>query len=190
MNERRAPRRRRPPPPEMRNRPDISRKSRPLPPQDGNVIPFRQNVPKKLQRRNENLIIYYDQLRNMISFEVVFTFILIAFAAIFATAIHANNTNIQTQINRAQQELRTQQVNVATLTDQLSERYTSYELERIARERLGMAFPDPSHIINITVHRQGTVMLNVTDDLLPQENHFWQDITAFIRTTIDRIFGG
>jgi len=188
MNERRAPKRRRPPPPERRNRPDISRAPKPIP--DDNVIQFRQNVPRKLQRRNENLIIYYDQLRNLISFEVVLTFILIAFAAIFATAIHANNTNIQTQINRAQQELRAQQVNVATLTDQLSERYTSYELERIASERLGMAFPDPSQIINITVHRQGTTMLNVTDDLLPQENHFWQDIRAFIRTTIDRIFGG
>ncbi|MCL2216073.1 MAG: hypothetical protein FWB91_03525 [Defluviitaleaceae bacterium] len=181
MTERRAPRRKPPPPPDI---------SRGLKPKGGKIIPFRQNVPKKLSRRNENLIIYYDQLRNLISFEMIVTFVLIAFAAIFATAIHAYNTNIQTGISRANQELRTYRTTVFNLTDQLSERYTSYEIERIASERLGMAFPDPSQIIHIEVHRQGTIMMNVTDDLLPPENRFWQDVTGFVRNMINRIFGG
>ena len=193
MDEPRIPRRqpmRRPPHDDLRRRrpADISRAQKK--PQ-GKVLQFRnKKVPVQLLRRNENLIIYYDQLRNMLSFELLATLMVIAFAALFATAVHATNTNVQMEINRAQRDLRIYQEANAALNSMLSDRYTAVEIERMATERLGMMFPDPSQVINIEVHRQGGVMMNVTDYLVPQENYFWQDILAFLRGLLDRIFGG
>ena len=189
--ERRTPRdpRRRPPPssdPRRRRPADISRAPKPPP---GNVIPFRQNIPKKLARRNENLVIYYDQLRNVISLEIIVTFALVVFAAVFVTGFHALNTGVSTEITRATQQLRSYQTNVFNLTAQLADRYTSYEIERVATERLDMGFPDPSQIIHIEVHRQGTVML-VPDYLVAQPITFWQSVSNFISDTINNIFGG
>ena len=190
MNERGEPRepRRRPPPSAGRRRHDISRTPKPQQRPD-NVIPFRQNIPKKLSRSNENLVIYYDQLRNVISFELVITFALVVFAAVFVTGFHALNTGVSTEITRANQQLRSYQASVFNLNAQLADRYTSYEIERIATERLGMSFPDASQIVHIEVHRQGTVML-VTDYLVAPTVTFWDSVGNFIRDTINNIFGG
>ncbi|MCL2839602.1 MAG: hypothetical protein FWE05_02425 [Defluviitaleaceae bacterium] len=174
---------------ERKRRTDISRAPRKSKPR-GEIIPFRQNIPKKLSRRNENLVIYYDQLRTVITLEMILTFVLIAVAAIFVTAIHAYNANVSTEISSRNQYLRNLQSQVFSLEEQLSDRYTSYEIERIATQQLGMAFPDQSQIHLIEVHRQGTVGMSVAEYILPPENHFWQDVTSFVRSTVNNIFGG
>ena len=82
-----------------------------------------------------------------------------------------------------------QNLNV-TLREHLSERYTNYEIERIATERLGMARPDPSQVIEIYVPRFSYVVLNTDDDIMPRENYFWREIVTFLSGIADRIFGG
>jgi len=181
MDAERKPRRRRKRPVDVSRAPKKKR---------GEIINFNRRIPKTIRRKNENIIIYTNQLRNMVSFEVLMTLVVIIFASIFATAVHANITNVQTSITRAQRELRDYQNQVTTLNHLLQERYTSEEIERIAINDLGMNFPDASQIINIEVHRQGTVMLNLSDHLLVQETSIWQDVRIFFRAMLDRIYGG
>jgi len=178
---RRAPKRR--PPPGSGKRRDIAK-----PQKRGEIIPFRSNVPRKLSRRNENVIIYYDQLRNVLSWELMLTLLLITFAGLFMAAVHANNTNMTREFTRHQATLLNLEVEVSHLQEQLTERYTTYEIRNSAME-LGMMDVDPSQIIHISVPRQSTVMLNIEDHTTLTEPSFWDGIFDFLRATLDRVFG-
>ena len=142
-----------------------------------------------LKQHGRDVIIHSGQMSRVFSLELIITLLLIVAAAIFSTAIHVNNAGTQAEITRANRALLEYQRTAFAMRSQLTEQHTSYEIERLATE-LGMMIPDPSQIINITVSRQGIVQLNHADYFRPTENYFWQDITSFIRRTIDRIFGG
>jgi len=180
-----APRR----PPRRKPTPGGKKRDIAKPQKRGEVLPFRANVPRKLARRNENVIIYYDQLRNVLSWELMVTLLLVAFAGLFMAAVHANNTNMTNELTRHQAQLLSLEVQVGTLREQLSDRYTTYEIQSAAEERLGMMPPDPSQIIHISVPRQGSVTLSSVDPEAPPEDTFWGGIMAFLRGTVDRVFG-
>jgi len=118
------------------------------------------------------------------------TLVLILVGGLSGAVAAAQITNTEREINAAR-NLRThyQGLNV-TLREQVSDRYTNYEIERIASERLGMARPDPSQVIEIYVPRHSYVVLNTADYIMPQENYFLQEIMTFLTGITNRIFGG
>jgi len=160
------------------------------PKKQGVVIPFNAAVPRTLERRDARFIIYVNQLRSVFAKELIITFILIILVGIGSTAIHAQITNVQREIRVARFHLGRQSEINFTLDTQLAERYTVYEIEWIATERLGMARPDLSQIIDIYVSRQDMVTLNTAYYVLPQENYFWREIVTFVQILVGRIFGG
>jgi len=142
-----------------------------------------QRPPRKRHGAAKNNVIAIPQRggrRLFASWRVVVTLVLIFAVALGSALTFANIASVESQIVRARNDrMRYQQATMA-LRDQASERYTREEIERIARERLGMTWPDPSQIIEIYVPRQSYVVLNTDEDVLPGQNYFWQGIVSFI----------
>lgn len=150
----------------------------------------RTNLPQVLVRGNVIFILRNDIRKWLIPWRMVIS-ILFIFAGAMGTAITAAHiANTEVQINRARAERTRYQYLNATLADQVNERYTREEVERIASERLGMFRPDPSQIIEINVPLQSYVHLNTAAHVLPGQNYFWQEIVNFVNGIVDRIFGG
>lgn len=156
----------------------------------GKILLFNPNAPQKLVAKDT---IYYKYMESLKSFplkKLAITFFIILIGGIGSAAFQARNTTIQTEINRAEREFRAYQTENFRLESQLQERYTHYEIERMATERLGMSFPDPSQVVNIYVPRIGGVTLNTDEYVLPRHNYFWQDMRNFLLGILNQIFGG
>jgi len=156
----------------------------------GKVIPFDPNAPIVLVTKNTIFTVYRESIKNFPWVRLGITFIIILIGGIGSAAFQARNANIQRDINRATRQLRDYQDSNFALEQQLQERYTFYEIERIATERLGMSHPDASQIVNIYVPRVGGVTLNTADYALPQHNYFWNDVSNFFSGLFNSIFGG
>jgi cell division protein FtsL len=152
--------------------------------------PFDPNMPTVFVAKDTIYTVYRDKVKNWTWLKLAVTFVVILLGGLGSAAFQARNANIQTEINRAERSLREFQNENFTLEQQLQERYTFYEIERIAIERLGMSHPDASQIISIYVPRVGGVTLNTADYALPQHNYFWNDVSNFFTNFFDRIFGG
>lgn len=148
-----------------------------------------ENAPMKLESKDTVFIVYRERLKNFPWKKLTITFVVIMLGGIGSAVFQARNANIQNDIARAERTLREYQNANFEMTSRLQERYTFYEIERLAAERLGMAFPDPSQIVNIEVPRVGGVTLNTVDYALPQQNYFWRDIRSFFSGIINSIFG-
>lgn len=137
--------------------------------------------------------VYQKSVRSIKEFpwkKLAVTFALILLGGVGSAVFHARNANIQTEINRAERSLRHYLDTNFIREEELRERYTFHEIERIATERLGMAFPDASQVIIINVPRVGGVMLNTADYVLPRRNYFREDVVNFFTGIFNRIFGG
>jgi len=148
------------------------------------------NAPQRLVSRDTIYYKFLESYKNLPLKKLGFTFILILLGGVGSAVFGARNANIQTEINRASNELRTIHAENFAAESQLSERYTFFEIERIASERLGMSVPEPSQIITISVPRVGGVTLNTDDHVLPQHNYFWDDVKNFVSGIFNQIFGG
>ncbi|MCL1862378.1 MAG: hypothetical protein FWF78_02300 [Defluviitaleaceae bacterium] len=158
--------------------------------QKGQVIPFDPNAPKKLISGNKVYIVSREAWQNFPWKKLAFTFFVILLGGVGSAAFQARNTNIRTDINTLERQLRTLNADNFALESQLQDRYTFAEIERIATERLGMSHPDASQIINIHVPRVGGVTLNTADYALPQHNYFWSDVREFLTGFFNQFFGG
>jgi cell division protein FtsL len=155
-----------------------------------NVIPIDPNAPQRLESRTKIFIVYAERLRNFPWKKLTVTFLVILFGGIGSAWFQARNSNIEQEITVARRNLTSIEATNVTLDSQLQSRYTHIEIERIASERLGMAAPDISQIISIYVPRLGGVTLNTAEDVLPQHNYFWNDVSDFFAEFFNRIFGG
>ena len=124
--------------------------------------------------------------------KLAISFAIILIGGIGSAATHAQVTNTQNAINARDRQLHAVRTENFQLSETLRERYTFYEIERMAHERLGMAMPDPSQIVIINVPRIGGVTLNPDDSAVQPTtpNYFMQEIRIFVSGIFDRMFGG
>ncbi|MCL2047230.1 MAG: cell division protein FtsL [Defluviitaleaceae bacterium] len=148
------------------------------------------NAPVVLENRYARFVIYKERLKNFPLKKITVTLLLVLVGGIGSAWFQAQNSNTQVAINAASRQLRSIQAENATLRASLQERYTPAEIERIAQERLGMSAPDPAQVVNIYVPRLGGVTLNNDEDVLPQHNYFWSDVTRHLSESMNRLFGG
>ncbi|MCL2197902.1 MAG: hypothetical protein FWB80_03160 [Defluviitaleaceae bacterium] len=156
----------------------------------GTILPFDPNAPVKLVSKTRVYIVSREALQSFPWKKLAFTFFVILICGVGSAAFQARNTNIQTEINRLDRELRTINADNFALESRLQDRSTFAEIERIATERLGMSFPDASQVRNIYVPRVGGVTLNTADYALPQHNYFWNDVREFLTGFFNQLFGG
>jgi cell division protein FtsL len=121
---------------------------------------------------------------------MVFTLLLIFVCALGSALISAQMTTTRHEVTLARQRRDAQLDANRTLAGQIPQPYTLEEIERIARERLDMARPDPSQIIYINVPPISHVVFNPYADVLPQSTTFWEEIGTFFRGIVNRVFGG
>ena len=114
------------------------------------------------------------------------TLVIVMVGGVGLAATQARIVYTQRYIAAAEQQLMGVQSEIIVLRENLAERYTHYEIERIASERLGMSMPDPAQIFDIYVPRVGGVVMNIADYAIPRHNYFWEEIVNFI----SGIFGG
>ncbi|MCL1883633.1 MAG: hypothetical protein FWF81_07785 [Defluviitaleaceae bacterium] len=164
-----------------------------------NFEKLQENIPQKpmqdpdspyiLETRDKRFTIYRDRIRNFPWLRLSITFAIILIGGVGSAWFQARNTNLGREIILAERELQTYANANFGLNSELQELYTSYEIERIARERLGMSHPDASQVININVPRVGSVTLNVDEHALPQQNYFWNNVSNFLSGLLGQIFG-
>jgi len=117
--------------------------------------------------------------------------LLLAFGGILSTVLaSAHIAQTEMQITAARSSRVSYQSTNINLRQMVEERYTTYEIERLASERLGMSRPDPAQIIEIYVPRHSYVVLNTAEYALPRQNYFWQDIQGFISGFFSQFFRG
>ena len=153
-----------------------------------NKIFNNSNSPKVVQRGNILFVIAKSGLEIPFAFGI--TLVIIFIGAIGSAMSHAQITNTEQAIVAARAALVSYQNDNTTLEAQIFNRYTTDEIERIARLYLGMEFPDPSQIIDIYVPRLDNVVLNIDENILPREVSFWQSTTEFISGLFNRMLGG
>ncbi|MCL2386220.1 MAG: hypothetical protein FWC89_01605 [Defluviitaleaceae bacterium] len=163
---------------------------KPLKKPTGQVIQIDPRAPIKLESKDTVFIVYRTALKNFPWKKLAATFLIILFGGIGSAATQARVANTQNDVSRAEATLRYYQAANVVAAARLQEHYTWDEIERIARYRLGMSLPDQSQIINISVPRQGGVVLNTDDTALPQYNYFWHDSIRLLSGLINQIFGG
>ena len=140
-----------------------------------------ERLPEIRKRGNVLFIINKDTRRFKLSWRMTFTLLLVFFVALGSTFTGEQLLILQNQINSYNRALRTQRDANWNLENQIRTMYTRTELERLASERLGMAYPDPSQRFFIDVPRQSHVELNTADYLLPTQNYFFRNLWNFIR---------
>ena len=150
----------------------------------------RDNSPRIRIRGDARFIIYVNQLRDIFSWQLVVSLLLVLVGGLGTLAIHVHVANVENQIFHARSALQQAQIDIFTLESLLDERYTDFEIEWIATERLGMNFPDPSQIIEIYVPRQGGITLNTIMHEPPPENYLAVELRHFLAGILNRIFGG
>ena len=150
----------------------------------------RGNMPRIRIRDDARFIIYVNQLRDIFSWQLVVSLLIVLVGGLGTLAIHAHVTSVENQIFHARSALQQAQIDVFTLESLLDERYTDFEIEWIATDRLGMNFPDPSQIIEIEVPRQGGITLNTIMHEPPPENYLAIELRHFLAGILNRIFGG
>jgi len=148
----------------------------------------RPNMPRILRRGNVFFIMPIDSRGFYIPWLKVITVLLIFFGGMMIALTYAHLSNTRGQILVARRDLLAYQEANSSMRSQIFDRHTADEIERIARERLGMEFPDPSQIFEIYVTPRDTVVLNTAVYVLPQENYFWQGITNFVSGLVNRVF--
>lgn len=162
-------------------------KDRPKP--EEKVIPFNSNAPKILVTRTERFTVVGEKFKNFPWKLLTVTFIIILLGGIGSATFQAFNADIRREITRSERQLRDYRNANFALEQNLQERYTRYEIERMATA-LGMTHPDPSQVISIYVPRVGGVTLNVAEYALPRHNYFWNDVREFLGGLVNQIFGG
>jgi len=117
--------------------------------------------------------------RHIITFKTVFTLLVIFVGAIFVTISSAMIGDINVKINDKRAKLQNQREVNAALRAQSTQKYTLEEVERLARENLGMNKPDPSQIIYINVPKQSYVV--ISDDIISAEDSisWWDKLSRF-----------
>ena len=150
----------------------------------------RGDAPRIRVRGDARFIIYVNQLRDIFSWQLIISLLLVLVGGLGTLAIHVHVANVENQIFHARSALQQAQIDIFTLESLLDERYTDFEIEWIATERLGMNFPDTSQIIEIYVPRQGGITLNTIMHEPPPENYLAVELRHFLAGILNRIFGG
>jgi cell division protein FtsL len=148
------------------------------------------NAPRTLESEEFRYIILPRSIADFPWKKLAITFAVVLIGGIGSAATQARIANTENDIATLERELRTYQAEIISLNAQIQESYTFVEIERLATERLGMAFPNASQIIEIDVPRVGGVTLNTADYVLPRHNYFLHDIRDFFTGLINQIFGG
>ena len=149
-----------------------------------------RNIPRIRIRGDARFIIYVNQLRDIFSWQLIVSLFLVLIGGLGTLAIHVQVAGVENEIFQARSSLQQAQIDIFTLESLLDERYTDFEIEWIAIERLGMNFPDPSQIIEIEVPRQGGITLNTIMHEPPPENYLAVELRHFLAGILNRIFGG
>ena len=118
------------------------------------------------------------------------TFVLIFIGGLSGAVAAAQISNTEVLISQARSQRTYYQALNTTLREQVSERYTNDEIERMASERLGMARPDPSQVFEIYVPRHSYVVIHTDETVMLRENYFWHEIVTFLSGIANRMFGG
>ena len=150
----------------------------------------RASVPTLLVRDDARFIVYVNQFREMFSWQMIVTLVIILLGGLGTLAVNAHLTSLSTQINMARNTLQDRHVEVFRLENSLNVQFSHEEIAEVAIERLGMFLPDATQIIEINVPRQGGATLNTVMREAPAENYFWDDFVTFITGVVNRIFGG
>jgi cell division protein FtsL len=148
-----------------------------------------KNMPSILKRGHIYFLVENEASQYRIPKGIIVSVVLIFACAMCIVLTHAQITSMERQISRYERELQVVTDHRSTLEAQLMNRFSLERIEYLATTRLGMIHPDPSQIIEIYVPRQNVVRLNRSDELLPRENYFWNDIRTFAGGIVDRIFG-
>ena len=148
-----------------------------------------KNMPSILRRGNIYFLVENEASQYRMPRAIIATVILIFACALAIVLTHAQITGMERQIRQSERSLREVADHQMSLEAMLTGRYSLERIEYLATTRLGMIHPDPSQIIEIYVPRQNEVRLNRSEELLPQENYFWNDIRAFVGGLFNRLFG-
>jgi len=165
--------------------------------QEESSPPAKRTSPKKKKRRSglriflRGPVTFIRFARRPSSFHIVMMTIslLLAFGGVLSTIlVSAHIAQTELQITSARSDRVAYQARNISKRQQIDERYTTYEIERLASERLGMSRPDPAQIIEIYVPRHSYVVLNTAEYALPRQNYFWQDLQSFVSGIFGRLF--
>ena len=134
-------------------------------------------------KQQGNTIYVYSNKRSYtrLPLGIVISLVIVFAYAMFSVLTQAQITSLEREIAQGNSQTLAYQENSAVIRSQLTDRYTLSEVEYIAMMYLGMAHPDPSQIIEISVPRQSHVVLNPDSNTTqPTENYFWQNIRRFV----------
>jgi hypothetical protein len=93
------------------------------------------------------------------------------------------------KITQTRRELAAQRELNAAFRTEMTQRYSLDEIERIARERLGMNKPDASQIITIHVPKQSHTVLNNEEDASENEYNFFTIMINFVSDSFKKLTG-
>ena len=128
--------------------------------------------------------------KGKISVKLILTLLFIFLAAMGSAFSNAVIGDVRNRIGAARRELTSEREANAALRAQITQKYTLDEVERIAKEKLGMNKPDASQIIWIEVPRQSHVVLNDEREAYESDSGFFKRIADYVTDTVKRFISG
>ena len=175
------------PPPKPVSRRRSKKKKKPMYDQ---VIKGSKNMPSIMRRGNIYFLVENEASQYRMPKAIIATVALIFVCAMTIVLAHAQITGMERQVAQLERDRRAVGEHQLSLDSMLIAQYSLEQIEYLATTRLGMIHPDPSQIIEIYVPPQNRVQLNRSDEFIPQENYFWNDIRTFASGLLNRVFGG